>query len=519
MLSRAALPLTRPNVFASAFRASSALSAQRPRWYAQGKGSAPYNLPESMQSEEKAKKRKSTQKPQEAQYAAEQPEFDTKAQPETAKPSEAEEFPEKPLPDLTQGIPSTLAAELEGRTRKPGLNLTEDPTSEEYSDEKRGGGGGDIPKGGYETSMDRRKARMANIMYALMLAGGIAGMGYLGRNWETEEEERAHPEQPSGWGLGLWYNRIRARTGDLTSYYKDPAFPKLLPDEDPTMRQPYTLVLSLEDLLVHSEWSREHGWRVAKRPGVDYFLRYLNQYYELVLFTSVPSMMADQVLRKLDPYRIIRWPLFREATRYKDGEYIKDLEYLNRDLSKVILIDTKEEHARLQPENAVILDKWTGDPKDKTLVALIPFLEYLAGMGVEDVRPVLKSFDGTVIPVEFAKREKAMRERFEKELAEEKKKKPSLSMGSLAGALGLKSGRTIDGEVSPSEGLAQGKMLWDQIRERGQKNYEMIEREIRENGEKWLAEMAAEEEKARQEQMASMKGSFTGVFGAGGNKE
>jgi import inner membrane translocase subunit TIM50 len=34
-------------------------------------------------------------------------------------------------------------------------------------------------------------------------------------------------------------------------------------------------------------------------------------------------MMADQVLRKLDPYRIIRWPLFREATRYKDGEYIK----------------------------------------------------------------------------------------------------------------------------------------------------------------------------------------------------
>jgi import inner membrane translocase subunit TIM50 len=62
-------------------------------------------------------------------------------------------------------------------------------------------------------------------------------------------------------------------------------------------------------------------------------------------------------------------------------------------------------------------------------------------------------------------------------------------------------------------------MLWDQIRERGQKNYEMIDREIRENGEKWLAEMAAEEEKALQEQMASMKGSFTGVFGAGGSKE
>lgn len=84
MLSRAVLPLTRPNVLASAFRASSALSAQRPRWYAQGKGSTPYNLPESMQSQEfQAKKRKAAQKSQDAQHSAEQPEFDTKAQPET----------------------------------------------------------------------------------------------------------------------------------------------------------------------------------------------------------------------------------------------------------------------------------------------------------------------------------------------------------------------------------------------------------------------------------------------------
>ncbi|EPS30345.1 Mitochondrial import inner membrane translocase subunit tim50 [Penicillium oxalicum] len=521
MLSRAVLPLARRNVLASTVRVS-ALSAQRPRWYAKGKTNTPYTLPDSLQDKDtQSKDSKSTKK----QATPQKAEAESQATPETEAPepttaSEPEPVSQKPLPDLTQGIPSTLAAELEARQRKGSLNITEDHTrTEDYSEDGSGRGGGDIPKSGYETSLDRRKARMANIMYAVMLAAGIAGMGYLGRNWETEEEERAHTETPSGWSPGLWWGRIKARTGDLTSYYKDPAFPKLLPDEDPTMRQPYTLVLSLEDLLVHSEWSREHGWRVAKRPGVDYFLRYLNQYYELVLFTSVPSMMADQVLRKLDPYRIIRWPLFREATRYKDGEYIKDLSYLNRDLSKVILIDTKEEHARLQPENSIILDKWTGDSKDKTLVALIPFLEYLAGMGVEDVRTVLKSFEGTNIPIEFSKREKAMRERFEKQLEEEKKKKPSIGMGSLASALGLKSSRTLDGEPSPIEGLAQGKMVWDQIRERGQKNYEMIDREIRENGEKWLAEMAAEEEKARQEQMNSMKGSFTGMFGMGSSKE
>jgi import inner membrane translocase subunit TIM50 len=238
-------------------------------------------------------------------------------------PPQTESKPQQPLPDLTQGIPSTLVAELEGHPKKPGktsLNLTEDPSrSEDYTDDGRG----DIPKDGYVSSLDRRRARMANLMYAFFLLAGAGGVAYLGRNWETEEEAKAHPDIPSGWSFSLWYNRMKARLSDITSYYKDPAFPKLLPDEDPNLRQPYTLVLSMEDLLVHSEWSREHGWRVAKRPGVDYFLRYLNQYYELVLFTSVPSMMADQVLRKLDPYRIIRWPLFREATRYKDGEYIK----------------------------------------------------------------------------------------------------------------------------------------------------------------------------------------------------
>jgi import inner membrane translocase subunit TIM50 len=79
----------------------------------------------------------------------------------------------------------------------------------------------------------------------------------------------------------------------------------------------------LEDLLLHSEWSTKHGYRLAKRPGLDYFLRYLSSQYELVIFTSVKSMDADPIIRKLDPFRLVMWPLFREATRFEKGEYIK----------------------------------------------------------------------------------------------------------------------------------------------------------------------------------------------------
>ena len=277
---------------------------------------------------------------------------------------------------------------------------------------------------------------------------------------------------------------------------------------------------------------------MAKRPGVDYFLRYLSQYYELVLFTSVPSMIADPVIRKLDPFRIIVWPLFREATLYKNGEYIKvclsvsnhriptplthqypqDLSYLNRPLSKTILVDTVASHAKLQPENAIILPKWKGNPADNELVSLIPFLEYIATMNTEDTRLVIGSFAGKHIPTEFAAREAQARERFIAERAADRAKRPHrVGIGLLGNALGIKPMSAMEvGEQSLSEGFEQGKMLMDQIRERGQKVYEAMDKQIRENGEEWLREAAAEEEKMKEEQMKGMKAGLTGWFGGGG---
>ena len=258
------------------------------------------------------------------EFTENQTEFETASTPKEGQPESEPQAPKNPLPDLTQGIPSTLAAEVQARTKSKGgtLNLTEDP-DQEYDGSAGGQGGGEGPKSEYVSSLERRRNFFTRISYAIMLGSAAGGAMYLGRNWDTEEEEKAHPETPSGWGLVQFYGRIKARLSDISGYYTEPAFQKLLPEEDPQFQQPYTLVLSLEDLLIHDKWDREHGWRTAKRPGVDYFLRYLNQYYELVLFTTSPSMIADQTLRALDPFRIIRWPLFREATKYEDGEYVK----------------------------------------------------------------------------------------------------------------------------------------------------------------------------------------------------
>ncbi|KAF2093698.1 NIF-domain-containing protein, partial [Rhizodiscina lignyota] len=442
--------------------------------------------------------------------------------------------PQKPLPDLRHGIPSTFAEEfLQKQGRKQPTEAERDTAKidEEIAEAREqqrereeaeaaagGRGGGDLPKSAYETSTDRRRNKVMNWVYVGFALLGITGSVFLGQNWETDEEAKNHPNAPSGWGFALFWERIKARINDSMGYYTEPTFPKLLPVMDPPA--PYTLVLSLEDLMIHSEWSRQHGYRTAKRPGLDYFLRYLSQYYEIVLFTSLPMGQAEPVYRKLDPYHIIMWPLFREATRYHKGEYIKDLSYLNRDLSKVIILDTNAKHVSAQPENAIVLPPWKGDPKDRDLVSYVPFLEHIAAMGVPDVRKALASFEGKHIPTEYALREAHAREEFQKQLAEERSKRPRHSLGAVLGkSLGLKPtpapGSMIVGDdgTTAAEGFAKGMMLSDQIRERGRKQYEQLEMQIRQEGEKWLKEMEDEEKKMQEQFSKDMKGSMWGFFG------
>lgn len=113
----------------------------------------------------------------------------------------------------------------------------------------------------------------------------------------------------------------------------------------------------------------------------------------------------------------------------------QDLSYLNRDLSKVILLDTNPAHAKFQPENAIIIPKWKGDPKDKDLVSYIPFLEYIGaninerGKGDVDTRAILKSFEGVHIPTEYERRIEKLRAQSNKQMEEERGKRPKRSVG------------------------------------------------------------------------------------------
>ena len=101
---------------------------------------------------------------------------------------------------------------------------------------------------------------------------------------------------------------------------------------------------------------------------------------------SPSEQTALPVVDLLDRYRFfLTYHLFRESTRVVDNKIVKDLSYLNRDLSKVILLDTHPDHVHTHPENAIVLKPWKGDSTNEEmgggpggLVGLIPFLECLS---------------------------------------------------------------------------------------------------------------------------------------------
>ncbi|KZV78511.1 HAD-like protein [Exidia glandulosa HHB12029] len=301
------------------------------------------------------------------------------------EPSQVEpEVPEQPLP--ASSLPSLDFA--------PGVPPQGGRTG------ARAAGGSTGP-----TADQRRAGRILTFVFAV---GVGAGIWHLGRDWEPDELKRRR-KNPLPMGTGFWafWARAKTRTMEITGLFREPAWEELLPPPMPPPHQkPYTLLLSVDDLLVTSTWDRTHGWRTAKRPGVDYFLAYMSQFYEIVIFTSQPYFHAGPITEKLDPYQFyVMYKLFREATRFVDGHVVKDISFLNRDPSKVVALDTHAEHFSLQPENALIVPPWRGEAGDKGLIALIPFLESIGIYKPEDVRPILSKYAGKDVAVEYAKQE------------------------------------------------------------------------------------------------------------------
>lgn len=259
----------------------------------------------------------------------------------------------------------------------------------------------------------RIASQVGNTLF-LGFLGASAYFGYYQYRYTTQEvenliEETKKPENQfpgsDAWsGVMSWYVAQREKLDGQVKMYSNPTSDALLPDQDPRFRHVPTLVLDLDDVLVHSEWTRGRGWRTFKRPGVEDFLKRMAPYYEMVVYTSQLQTYAEPIMQRLDPVGYIPYRLYRTDTQYVDGKHVRDLSKLNRDLGKVLLITADPDAASLQKENAVIVKKWKLETEDTTLLDLIPFLEAVCSARQMDVRDVINSYEGQDIPTAFRER-------------------------------------------------------------------------------------------------------------------
>ncbi len=88
---------------------------------------------------------------------------------------------------------------------------------------------------------------------------------------------------------------------------------------------------------------------------------------------------------------LIKYRLYRSHLSLRNiNNDVKDLSLLGRDLSKVIMIDNFSENYKLQQDNGLPINSWTGDINDTSLRDLIPIMNYIVENNVEDVREVIK---------------------------------------------------------------------------------------------------------------------------------
>ena len=109
----------------------------------------------------------------------------------------------------------------------------------------------------------------------------------------------------------------------------------------------------------------------------------MSEFYELGIFTCSLPEYADIIINHM---KNITFRLYRHHTIRIQGEYLKDLSRIGRDLRTMIIVDNLEHNFKLQRNNGIHIRSWYGDRNDEMLKKVGNELKKLAILNYEDLR-------------------------------------------------------------------------------------------------------------------------------------
>uniref|UniRef100_A0A663MEZ0 Mitochondrial import inner membrane translocase subunit TIM50 n=1 Tax=Athene cunicularia TaxID=194338 RepID=A0A663MEZ0_ATHCN len=293
-----------------------------------------------------------------------------------------------------------------------------------------------------------QQERMAAARHLVLRLVGLLGAGtgvafiYIFSSNVVDEHRTKIPDELDDDPMDIQQHRR------MYKYFKDhrqmiikPASPKLLPGplHETYYQSPYTLIIEFTDILLHPEWSFVTSWHFMKRPGIESLLQQLAPLHEIVIFTSKTGMTTFPLNDSKYPHVFISYCLFCDATHYMDRHHNKDISCLNRDPTKVVVVDYWREAFCLQPYNGLALPCWDGSSNNRVLYNLTTFLKTIVLSGVEYVQKVLENYTLEEDPLEAFKRHQSQLEEEQQCLAElaQAKKPKGLFLGRLTGCFWL----------------------------------------------------------------------------------
>ena len=167
----------------------------------------------------------------------------------------------------------------------------------------------------------------------------------------------------------------------------------LLPPKEKKYENKKTLILDLDETLVHSSFSPVASYDVKLhitykkkifpiyvniRPHVESFLLKMSSLFHIYIFTASIAEYADKVIDCIDTQHVIEKRFYREHCTYHKGIYVKDIrKYIDSsvDINDVVIVDNNPVSFLFNPSNGVAIKTWHSDKKDTELLRVGAMLE------------------------------------------------------------------------------------------------------------------------------------------------